>query len=320
MEKNTLLLGLLIIACPLIAQKQSTIAVWLTDPGSNSYFAKQAPLSFQQNETGKLTVINTDDSKKFQTIDGFGFALTGGSAMHLMKMQQDARTALLKKLFATNADNIGTSYLRISMGASDLDEAPFSYDDLPAEETDPELKKFNLGKDKKYLLPVLKEILQINPAIKIMASPWSPPVWMKTNGDTRGGNLILAYYPVYARYFVRYIQEMKKQGIRIDAVTLQNEPLHTGNNPSMQFLAEEEAVFVKSHLGPAFQAARINTKIIVYDHNADKPEYPISILNDAEARKYIDGSAFHLYAGKIEALSKVQEAHPDKNLYFTEQW
>ena len=143
---------------------------------------------------------------------------------------------------------------------------------------------------------------------------------MKTNNDTKGGSLQPRYYDVYARYFVKYILAMQKQGIRIDAVTVQNEPLHPGNNPSLLMLAADQAIFVKHHLGPAFRKAGLNTKIIIYDHNADKPEYPISILNDPEAKKYIDGSAFHLYGGTIDALSTVHEAHPDKHLYFTEQW
>jgi glucosylceramidase len=113
---------------------------------------------------------------------------------------------------------------------------------------------------------------------------------------------------------------MKKNGITIDAVTIQNEPQHGGNNPSMVMSAEQQADFIKNHLGPAFQAAGINTKIIIWDHNCDNPNYPITILNDADAKKYVDGSAFHLYAGDISALSTVHTAHPDKSLYFTEQW
>ncbi len=182
------------------------------------------------------------------------------------------------------------------------------------------MKHFNLGYDKQYLIPVLKEILTINHTIKILGSPWSPPVWMKNNHDTRGGNLLKECYPVYAKYFAKYIQSMRKEGIVIDAITVQNEPLHPGNNPSLQMFAADQAEFIKNHLGPAFTKANIKTKIIIYDHNADKPEYPISVLDDPEAKKYIDGSAFHLYGGKIEALSKVHEAHPDKNIYFTEQW
>jgi glucosylceramidase len=165
----------------------------------------------------------------------------------------------------------------------------------------------------------MKQILAINPAIKILGSPWSPPAWMKTNNDTRGGRLKPEYYSVYAKYLVKYIQGMKAQGIPIDAITIQNEPLHPGNNPSLLLVAPDEGAFIKNNLGPAFKAAGIRTKIIIYDHNADRPDYPISILNDPAARKYIDGSGFHLYGGDIEALTDVHNAHPDKNLYFTEQ-
>ncbi|MDB5264285.1 MAG: glucosylceramidase, partial [Adhaeribacter sp.] len=137
---------------------------------------------------------------------------------------------------------------------------------------------------------------------------------------SKGGSLKPEWYDAYAQYFVKYIQGMQAEGIRIDAITIQNEPLHPGNNPSLLMLPEDQAAFIKKSLGPAFKGARLNTKIIIYDHNADRPDYPITILNDPEAKQYIDGSAFHLYGGTIDALSKVHEAHPDKNLYFTEQW
>ena len=152
-----------------------------------------------------------------------------------------------------------------------------------------------------------------------MGSPWSPPLWMKTTYDARSGMLKPEYYRAYAKYFVRYVQDMQKAGIPIDAITMQNEPLHPGNNPSLLMVAPDQAVFVKQFLGPAFAKAKIKTKIIVYDHNADRPDYPISILDDPAAKKYVDGSAFHLYGGKIEALSDVHNAHPDKNIYFSEQ-
>jgi glucosylceramidase len=253
-------------------------------------------------------------------MDGFGFTLTGGSAFHINNMSAEKRQKLLNELFTFDKENIGISYLRISLGASDLDAEVFSYNDLPEGETDVNMKKFSLAPDKKFLIPVLKEILEINPEIKIMASPWSPPAWMKTNNNSKGGSLKPEYYDAYALYFVKYVQGMKKEGIPIDAITVQNEPLHPGNNPSLLMLAKDQAEFIKSALGPAFQKAGIKTKIIIYDHNADRPDYPISILNDPEAKKYIDGSAFHLYGGVIENVSQVHEAHPDKNLYFTEQW
>ncbi|HSP82867.1 MAG TPA: glycoside hydrolase family 30 beta sandwich domain-containing protein, partial [Gillisia sp.] len=174
--------------------------------------------------------------------------------------------------------------------------------------------------DMKNLVPLLKKILEINPDIKIMGTPWSPPVWMKDNNSTIGGSLLPRYYKVYADYLVKYIQEMDKLGIKIDAITPQNEPLHPGNNPSMLMLATQQADFIRDHLGPAFKASNINTRIIIYDHNADKPEYPLAVLNDAGARQYISGSAFHLYAGDISALSTVHAAFPDKDIYFTEQY
>lgn len=191
---------------------------------------------------------------------------------------------------------------------------------MPEGETDMELKRFSLGYDTLYLIPVIKEIQKIVPDIKILGSPWSPPHWMKDNNDTRGGSLKKECQGVYANYFVKYIEAMKEHGIHIDGITVQNEPLNPKNNPSLLMLAEQQAEFVKNHLGPIFEENKIETKIIVYDHNADRPDYPISILNDPEAARYVDGSAFHLYGGHIDALSTVHEAHPDKNIYFTEQW
>jgi glucosylceramidase len=320
-KKITGLLLTLINCAALFAQSTVTVTSWTTDPVNLLFFAKNIQkVPVQKTPGDDHPVIRINEQQRYQSIDGFGFALTGGSAMLMMHMNEPSRAALIREMFATDGDNIGTSYLRISIGASDLDELVFSYDDLPAGAVDTELKHFDLGYDKKYLIPVLKEILQINPEIKIMGSPWSPPAWMKTNNDTKGGSLKPEYFAVYANYFVKYIQAMKKEGIRIDAITVQNEPLHPGNNPSLFMPANEQALFVKKHLGPAFKKEGIDTKIIIYDHNADKPEYPISILNDREAKQYIYGSAFHLYGGTIDALSKVHEAHPDKQLYFTEQW
>ena len=267
-----------------------------------------------------VATIQLDPTTTYQEMDGFGYTLTGGSALHLSKMSAPARALLLKELFSRDSTGIGISYLRLSVGGSDLDEFPWSYNDLPKGETDVDLAKFSLGYDTLYLIPVLKEILEISPAIKLMGSPWSPPAWMKDNQDTRGGSLLPEYQSIYANYLAKYVQEMAKEGITIDALTIQNEPLHPGNNPSLLMLADQQADFIKNDLGPTFKSLGITTKIIIYDHNADRPDYPISILNDAEAAKYIDGSAFHMYGGEIEALSEVHEAHPTKNLYFTEQW
>jgi glucosylceramidase len=294
---------------------------WLTTPDKSSLFAKNASgPSFGATEKD-LPVIEIDTTKQFQSIDGFGYSLTGGSADVInQKLSSSQRNALLRELFLTNEKNIGVSYLRISIGASDLDDHVFSYNDLPPGKTDTELKNFSLKEDQQNLIPVLKEILRLNPDIQIMGSPWSAPVWMKNNKRVKGGKLLPEYYGTYANYFVKYIQQMAAEGITIHAVTPQNEPEHPGNTPSMAMTALEQADFIKNHLGPAFEKAGLKTKIIIYDHNCDHPEYPITILDDPGAKKYVDGSAFHMYLGEIEALSKVHDAHPDKNIYFTEQW
>jgi glucosylceramidase len=195
----------------------------------------------------------------------------------------------------------------------------FTYDDVPAGQTDVKLSKFSLAKDAD-VISLLKEILAINPRIKILGSPWTAPSWMKTNESSKGGYLKPEYYQVYAQYITKYIQLMKAEHINIDAITPQNEPLNPKNNPSMVMEAAQQAEFIKTNLGPTFKAAGVKTKIITYDHNADRPDYPMDILKDPEARKYVDGSAFHLYGGKIEALTEVHNAYPDKNIYFTEQW
>ncbi len=292
---------------------------WLSNADQSAKFQKQAtdkPIT----ASGTLPVIEVTPTQTFQTIDGFGCALTGGSAQLIHTMSAASRAALLKELFAWNENNIGISYLRVSIGASDLDAQVFSYNDLPAGQTDTAMANFSLDPDRTHLIPVLKEILAINPDIKILGSPWSAPLWMKTNNNSIGGSLKPQYYAAYAKYFVKYIQQMKAEGITIDAVTIQNEPLHGGNNPSMVMQAAEQALFIKAYLGPAFTASNISAKIIIYDHNADRPDYPLTILADTAARKYVDGSAFHLYGGNINTLTDVHNAHPDKHLYFTEQW
>jgi glucosylceramidase len=292
---------------------------WLTNTDKSALLENQKALSpVAQNQS--LPTILVDETELFQTMDGFGYALTGGSAILINAMTPKTRSALLNELFGNRENELAISYLRISIGASDLSDRVFTYNDLPAGETDPKMKKFSIDPEQKDLIPVLKEILKINPSIKIMGSPWTPPVWMKTNKNSKGGSLLPEFYDAYALYFVKYIQAMKAEGIRIDAITIQNEPLHPGNNPSLLMPAAEQAAFIKKSLGPAFRKAGLETKIIIYDHNANRIDYPLEILNDAEARQYVDGSAFHLYEGGIEALSKVHDAYPDKNLYFTEQW
>ncbi|CAH8284015.1 glucosylceramidase [Mariniflexile fucanivorans] len=299
---------------------ENEVDFWLTKGDQSIKIQKQNSILSFNSAYNSYANIEVYDSQTYQTIDGFGFTLTGGSAQVINSLNATKKQELLQILFGSNSNSISISYLRVSIGASDLDEAPFSYNDLPVGDTDLSLTKFSLEPDKQHLIPLLKDILSINPNIKILGSPWSPPVWMKDNNSTIGGSLQPKYYSVYANYLVKYIQKMKEEGITIDAITPQNEPLHPENNPSLLMTALEQADFIKNHLGPAFQTAKITTKIIIYDHNCDKPEYPISILNDADAKPFISGSAFHLYNGSITALSTVHNAHPDKDVYFTEQY
>ena len=293
---------------------------WLTKGNKSVLLEKQNTILGFGTTANVYSNIEVDENQKFQTMDGFGFSLTGGSAQVIRSLSASKKQALLQELFGATNNAIGISYLRISIGASDLDPAPFSYDDLFAGQTDASLTNFNLSQDTINLIPLLKEIIAINPSIKIMASPWSAPIWMKDNNSTKAGSLQPIYYQTYAQYFVKYIQKMKAQGITIDAVTPQNEPLNPGNNPCMVMTAAEQANFVKNNLGPSFQAANLTTKIVVYDHNCDRPDYPMSILADNTAKPFVDGSAFHLYAGDISVLSTVHNSFPDKNLYFTEQY
>lgn len=307
------------VVLPAGAQTKGTASLWLTTTDRASLLSPQSPAIRFEKPVAGLSVIEVNPKQKFQSMDGFGFALTGGSAQLIMRMDAPQRTALLRELFGTGEGDIGVSYLRVSIGSSDMNDHAFTYEDLPAGQTDVDLKKFSLGPDSESVVPVLKQILAINSSIKILGSPWSAPAWMKSNDDLKGGNLLPQYYGVYARYFVKYIEQMKANGIRIDAITPQNEPLNPKNTPSMVMQAADEARFISEDLGPAFHGAGIKTKIIVYDHNCDRPDYPLTILADPAARKYVDGSGFHLYGGEITALTKVHDAYPKKNLYFTEQ-
>ena len=312
-----------LVATVAVAQDARNAQMWLTNADRSALVALQpAPLPFGATTDGSEAspiVVDVNDMAQFQSMDGFGVALTGGSAQLLMKMDSAKRAALLKELFSTGGDGIGVSYLRLSIGASDMNDHVFSYDDLPDGHTDPDVKKFDLGEDKQDVIPVMKEILAITPKIKILGSPWSAPAWMKTNGKVKGGELKPEFYDAYATYLVKYIQGMKAEGITIDAITVENEPLNPKNTPSMVVFANEEDEFIGKHLGPAFAKAGIRTKILLYDHNPDVTSYPLSILGDAEASKYVDGTAFHLYGGDASALTPVHDAYPNKNLYLTEQ-
>ena len=297
----------------------SPVGQWLTNADHSQGLKRpSAGLLFKRGRSS-LPTIRVDRRRTFQSIEGFGYAITGGSAQVIMAMSPPARRALLTEIFGHGADDAKVHSIRISIGSSDLNDHVFSYDDLPPGQEDRDLRHFSIDEDRKTLIPLLHEILAIDPDIHILASPWSPPTWMKTNGLPKAGSLKPEFYGVYAQYFVRYLRDMKAAGIPIESITVQNEPQYLKNTPSMSMTAAEQAKFIGEHVGPALRAAGLDTRILAYDHNPNRPEYPLTVLADPKAARFIHGTAFHLYEGDPAAMSKVHEAHPDKPLYITEQ-
>ena len=247
--------------------------------------------------------------------------MTGGSAMLISRLPAANRSALLRELFLPDGDGIGISFLRLSIGASDLSERCFTYNDRPDGQSDLELAHFDIDVGDLEVIPLLREILAINPEIKIMTTAWSAPCWMKTNQSFVGGKLRPDCYAVYTTYLVKYLKAMRNRGITVHAITPQNEPLNQKNEPSMIMEAGEQAEFIKNHLGPALLAAGLaDVELFCWDHNCDVKQYPLEVFADADARSYLSGSAWHLYGGDISALSDVHQAYPEMKLYFTEQW
>jgi len=299
----------------------SSLAVWLTTADQTLLLQRQADgLCFADN-TNDFPVITVDAGQKYQVMEGFGFSLTGGSAMLISRLPDPDRNALFRELFLPDGDGIGVSFLRLSIGASDLSECCFTYNDRPDGQPDPELVHFDIEAGDLEVISLLQEILAINPEIRIMATAWSAPTWMKSNQSFVGGKLRPDCYAVYAAYLVKYLKAMRDRGITVHAITPQNEPLNQKNEPSMIMEASEQVEFIKNHLGPALQAAGLaDVELFCWDHNCDVPEYPLEVFADAEARRYLTGSAWHLYGGDISVLSEVHQLYPEMKLYFTEQW
>jgi glucosylceramidase len=293
---------------------------WITRD-ANALLQPMQPVAFSRSSPQEaLPTIEVDDSRTFQPIEGFGFALTGGSAYLLAGLPAADRAELLEELFGLTEDAVGLSCLRLSIGASDLGWRDFTYWDLEPGTADPDLARFNLAVCDPEVVPVMQQILRINPALKIIASPWTAPPWMKTNDSFIAGSLKPECYAAYARYFVKYVEVMRGNGIHVSAVTPQNEPHNPKNEPSMVMTAAEQAEFIRGHLGPALRKGAPETEILCWDHNCDEPDYPLAVLGDAGARAYVGGVAWHLYNGSPEAMSKVWAHYPDKKVYFTEQW
>jgi glucosylceramidase len=279
---------------------------------------EKPPLQFGSSRIPGLT-IEVNDSVKYQEVDGFGASLTDSSAWLLsQKLTAPQRRELLQMLF-DRKKGIGLSMLRQPMGASDFALKDYTYNDMPQGQTDPDMKHFSIDHDREQIIPILREVLALNPNLKIIASPWSPPGWMKTSGSMIQGTLLPSAYASLAKYFVRYVQAYEASGVPIFAVTTQNEPLNIPNDyPGMGMSADEQAKFIRENLGPAFRDSGIKSKILVFDHNWDLIDFPVKVLSDKQAAAFIPGIAIHCYGGSPTAQTELHNRFPDKDIWLTE--
>jgi glucosylceramidase len=303
------------------------VNVWLTTSDGSNRLTAQPGLTFTSgSQRDDSSTIDVNEHQQFQQMDGFGAAVTDSSAWLIYtQMSTNQRNNLMERLFDP-VNGIGISFVRIPMGASDFSvNGPYSYDDLPPGQTDPTLSKFSINHDMAYILPLLKQALALNPLLKFMANPWSPPAWMKTNGSMFGtsngqiGTLIPSDYGPLAQYFVKFIQAYQAQGIPIYAITPQNEPGYAPDTyPGMIFSASDESKFIQNYLSPALKRADLHPRIIPYDHNWDNPNYTKTLLGDPTTNRDIAGISWHCYAGSPTIMSAIHALYPTKDAYETE--
>ena len=304
------------------SQEQPGDGAWYKAPMPIRYaLARQPDLALKAKSKARITSLYIDPSTRYQKVLGLGTSLEEASVFNLSRMSPGARTEALKALVDPDR-GAGMNLMRICLGSSDYTgRAWYSYDDMPAGQTDPELAHFSIQKDIDYhLLDVIKEVLKLNPEIKIFASPWSPPGWMKDSGSMCGGRLKPEYYAVAARYFALAIQAYEKQGIPIHAFTLQNEPhVDTKNYPSAHYTWDQQRDFLKA-VKQEFAARNLKAKLWILDHNFDMAlDYGGKILADPEAYAATDGVAFHEYEGNIYNMSTLHGLYPAKDMLFTER-
>lgn len=286
--------------------------------GEDALFVSVSQDQLKSQDSGlETTTILLDDQQTYQEMDGFGASFTDSSAYLINQVLSDEQRAeVMNRLFHPE-EGIGLSVIRNPMGASDYARTVYSYNDLPENQTDPELSGFSIAHDEADVIPLTQKALELNPELKLFASPWSAPGWMKTSGSMITGQLKNEWYPAYAEYFVKYIQAYASHGLPIHAVTPQNEALYEpGHYPGMLMPAEAQADFIKNHLKPALVRNDIQSKILCYDHNWDRPDYPLTVLD--EAAEEVDGVAWHWYGGEASAQTKVYEAFAGKEVHFTE--
>lgn len=294
----------------------SVVSYLVSDNGSNRMTRSEIELNVPVGNIDGTITLNPNDVK--QEIDGFGFGITSTVGYNMLKMNPMQRHILLTQIFSRE-HGYGCSYVRIPIGTSDYALSEYTCCDTPG------IENFSLHEeDTKYIIPILKEIKEINPTVKVMSAPWTAPRWMKTNGQWTSGNLKTECYQDYATYFVKWVQAFAQHGIDIYGMTPQNEPLNRGNSASMYMGWTEQRDFVKQALGPKFREAGIKTKIYAYDHNynydnnSDQLSYPTKIYSDPEAAQYFAGAAYHNYGGNASEMTNVHNANPDKELIFTE--
>ncbi|PTL85406.1 carbohydrate-binding protein [Vitiosangium sp. GDMCC 1.1324] len=310
----------LTIGAPAYAAGESS-SVWLTKKDLSQALQQQGNVVFGADSSSGQNTIYVDENVTYQAMDGIGASLTDSSAWLIKnKLSASTQTSVMTKLFDP-VNGIGVSWLRQPMGASDFAvNGNYSYDDMPAgQRDDTNLSRFSIAHDEAYIIPLVKQAISLNPNIKVMISPWSPPAWMKANDSMNGGTLSTSAYSQFALYFAKTIEAYEARGIPIYALTVQNEPLHqTSGYPTMSLPATDASNFIKFNLGPTLAGRGLKTKILGYDHNWDQPGYVQTLYSDASTYGYLAGSAWHFYGGDVSTMNDIHNQYPDKDVYFTE--
>ena len=295
------------------------VQAWITTGDARQLLAESQAAQFGSHKLA-ASVIEVDPATRYQEIAGFGAAITDASA-YLIENQMNAaqRSALLQELFGRGEGGIGLSFTRLTIGASDFSREHYSFDDMPAGASDPELQLFSIAHNRADVLPVVKAALAINPQLKVMASPWSAPGWMKSGDSLIKGTLKEGSYDVFARYLNRYVDAYRVEGVPIFALTLQNEPhFEPGDYPGMRVTPAQRAAFIGGHLGPLLAKHNPQTQIFDWDHNWDEPGSPAAVLADPQAARYVSAVAWHCYGGDVRAQSAVRDTWPKKDVWLTE--
>lgn len=314
-----LAVGLIALASAGPVMGQSAVEWWVSSSDMNHRLAAREPLPIDAGPARAVTVIRIDPGRTFQSILGLGSSLEHSTCHNIRLLPRSEQERVVESL-VDREKGIGMSLMRICMGTPDFTASQwYTYGDVRAGRIDSDLRAFSIAEDRRYVLPVLKLALQKNPELVFFASPWSPPGWMKTNGRLCGGSIDPNHFSALAQYFIRFVRMYKAAGIKIHAVTPQNEPGYCPTSyPTCCWTAEQQRDFIRDHLGPALRRQRMDTKIWCYDHNFNNLQFPSTILRDADAAFYVDGTAFHHYEGHPAAMTAFHSEFPDKHIYFTE--